>query len=89
MGAGVVSILRLPLSSVVIALLLTSRAGLAVAPLIIAVAVAYITTEVLDERRASVAEPASPLSGPHEVTRIGTIGSHPRSRGGLNDRHDD
>jgi H+/Cl- antiporter ClcA len=63
-GAGCVSILRLPLSSVVIALLLTSKAGLAVAPLIIvAVAVAYITTEVLAERRVSVAQTASAPGG--------------------------
>jgi len=51
MGAACVSMLRLPLSSVVIALLLTSSAGLAVGPLIIvAVTVAYITTEVLAAR---------------------------------------
>jgi H+/Cl- antiporter ClcA len=50
MGAACVSMLRLPLSSVVIALLLTSTAGLAVGPLIIvAVTTAYITTELLDE----------------------------------------
>ncbi|HEY6888416.1 MAG TPA: chloride channel protein [Solirubrobacter sp.] len=51
MGAACVSMLRLPLSSVVIALLLTSSAGIAVGPLIIvAVATAYITTEVLSAR---------------------------------------
>jgi H+/Cl- antiporter ClcA len=51
MGAACVSMLRLPLSSVVIALLLTSSAGLAVGPLIIvAVTAAYITTEVLAAR---------------------------------------
>ena len=44
--------LRLPLSSVVIALLLTSSAGVKVAPLVIvAVVIAYITIEVLYERR--------------------------------------
>jgi len=60
MGAACVSMLRLPLSSVVIALLLTVNAGLEVAPLVIvAVAVAYIATEVLSARRASVAETAS------------------------------
>jgi len=48
MGAMVVSILRLPLSSVVIALLLTSSAGIATAPIVIvAVVVAYITIESL------------------------------------------
>ena len=65
MGAACVSMLRLPLSSVVIALLLTSSAGLAVGPLIIvAVTTAYITTEVLAARlgagrqRAPAEEPA-------------------------------
>ena len=61
-GAACVSILRLPLASVVIALLLTTQAGLAIAPLIIvAVVVAYITTEVLYASRFSTTEP-SPLS---------------------------
>jgi chloride channel protein, CIC family len=60
-GAACVSILRLPLASVVIALLLTTQAGLAIAPLIIvAVVVAYITTEVLYASRFSTTEP-SPL----------------------------
>jgi H+/Cl- antiporter ClcA len=64
MGAGVVSILRLPLSSVVIALLLSSKAGLAVAPLIIvAVVTAYITTEVLSASRVSVAKTAPARGG--------------------------
>ena len=50
-----VSILRLPLSSVTIATLLSANAGLAVTPLVIvAVVVAYLTTETLtayvDER---------------------------------------
>jgi len=56
MGAGCVSILRLPLASVVIALLLTSQAGLALAPLVIVgVVAAYITTEILSARRVAVA----------------------------------
>ncbi len=47
-GAMCVSILRLPLSSVMIALLLTVSAGVAVAPLIIvAVVVAYLTSLAL------------------------------------------
>ena len=67
MGAACVSMLRLPLSSVVIALLLTSSAGLAVGPLIIvSVATAYITTEVLaarvDARRQrALAEKSAPV----------------------------
>ena len=56
MAAACVSILRLPLASVVIALLLTSQACLTVAPLIIvAVVVAYITTQVLSVRRVAQA----------------------------------
>ena len=58
MAAACVSVLRLPLASVLIALLLTSSAGVAVTPLIIvAVAVAYITTEVLAPRRTTLDAP--------------------------------
>jgi H+/Cl- antiporter ClcA len=47
-GAACVSVLRLPLASVMIATLLCSHAGLAVAPLIVvAVVVAYLTSEAL------------------------------------------
>ena len=47
-GASCVSILRLPLSSVVIALLLSVKAGLAIAPLVVvAVVVAYLASEAL------------------------------------------
>ena len=47
-GASCVSILRLPLSSVMIALLLSVKAGLAVAPLVVVgVVVAYLTSEAL------------------------------------------
>src|SRR3954451_3873909 len=47
-GAACVSVLRLPLTSVMIAALLCAKAGLAVAPLIVvAVAVAYLTSETL------------------------------------------
>ena len=47
-GAACVSVLRLPLASVMIATLLSAKAGLAVAPLIVvAVAVAYLTSETL------------------------------------------
>jgi len=55
MGAAVVAVLRLPLSSVVIALLLTAKAGIAVSPLVIvAVVIAYLTVEALDSRPFSV-----------------------------------
>jgi H+/Cl- antiporter ClcA len=72
MGAGCVSILKLPLSSVVIALLLTSQAGIAVAPLlIVAVTVAYITTEVLTANRVSLAEKAPPRGDKTRVAESG------------------
>jgi H+/Cl- antiporter ClcA len=59
MGAACVSMLRLPLSSIIIAMLLTSSAGLSVGPLIIvAVATAYVTTEVLAAHFAPAGEPA-------------------------------
>jgi hypothetical protein len=69
MAATTVAILRLPLSSVVITLLLTSRSGAAVAPIIIvAVVVAYITIETLDAVRSTlVRSPTNVTPGPrHE-----------------------
>ncbi len=58
MAAATVSALRLPLSSVILATVV-SQAGLAVAPLIIvAVVVAYIVTEELGARRGGTS--ASP-----------------------------
>jgi len=68
-----VSVLRLPLSSVMIALLLSASAGLAVAPLVIvAVVVAYLVTLTLsayvDNRIAAPAaaepEPAASAGSP-------------------------
>jgi hypothetical protein len=62
MAAVAVSILRLPLSATVIVLLLTSKAGLATAPLIIvAVVVAYITIQTLSATRGTA--PATPGAG--------------------------
>jgi hypothetical protein len=59
MGAVCVSMLRLPLSSVVIALLLSGGDAAATAPLIIlGVVVAYVTVELLDAYRASRVEVA-------------------------------
>lgn len=53
LGAACVSMLRLPLASVVLALLLTAQAGPGLAPLIIVgVAVAYLTTVALSGRSA-------------------------------------
>ena len=70
MAATAVSILKLPLSATVITLLLTSKAGIATAPLIIvAVVVAYITIQTLSAARgpaAPTAQAASPqAAAPH------------------------
>lgn len=68
MAASTVSILRLPLSSVVITLLLTSRSGAGVAPIIIvAVVVAYITIETLDVVRTRLRR--SPPAVPPGTTK--------------------
>ena len=70
MGAACVAVLRLPLASVMIATLLSAKAGLAVTPLIVvAVAVAYLTSETLtafvDARVGAAPAPASePTAGP-------------------------
>ena len=64
MAAGAVSILRLPLSATVITLLLTSKAGIATAPLIIvAVVVAYLTIQTLSPARGP-AEAGTPTAEP-------------------------
>ena len=71
MAATAVSILRLPLSATVITLLLTSKAGIATAPLIIvAVVVAYLTIQTLSAARgpAPAAAPAASPSPPHPRT---------------------
>ena len=77
MAAAAVSILRLPLSATVITLLLTSKAGLATAPLIIvAVVVAYLAIQTLSATRqppAPAAERASPPNpGPPRLHRRNT-----------------
>jgi H+/Cl- antiporter ClcA len=54
MGAAVVAVLRLPLSAVLLALVLTSGAGHGVEPLVIVgVVVAFLTTLALSRREAS------------------------------------
>jgi hypothetical protein len=58
-GAGTVAILRLPLSAVVVATLLTGNAGAGVTPLtIIGVVVAYLATLGLSSLQASRAAAA-------------------------------
>jgi chloride channel protein, CIC family len=75
-GAACVSVLRLPLASVMIASLLSFKAGFAVTPLIVvAVVVAYISTEVLtayaEARLAAgegAGEPELPATGASVTT---------------------
>jgi len=70
MGAGAVSVLRLPLSSVVLASLLVSKSGAGSEPLIIVgVVVAYVTTLVLTRPRAA-AEPVPAAPQPTTVTGV-------------------
>jgi H+/Cl- antiporter ClcA len=57
LGAGVVAVLRLPLSAVVLAVLFTAQSGVGVAPLIIVgVVAAYLVANVIDPR----GDPAAP-----------------------------
>jgi H+/Cl- antiporter ClcA len=64
MGAAVSAVLRLPLSAVVLAAVLTSGSGAGATPLIIVgVVVAYVTTLVLTAP-ASEPEPPAPAPGP-------------------------
>jgi H+/Cl- antiporter ClcA len=68
MGAGVASILRLPLSAIVVVALLSTSAGPGVEPLVIVgVVVAYVATLALAKLRAPAAitdEPADHVSKP-------------------------
>jgi chloride channel protein, CIC family len=71
MGAATVSVLGLPLSSIILALVV-SQAGLATAPLVIvAVVVAFITTKLLAARRLPEAGAATVAPG-HDAARTVT-----------------
>ena len=60
-GAAVVSVLRLPLSAVVLGVLLTLQAGPGAAPLVIVgVIAAYLTTQALDARGTDPSPPHAP-----------------------------
>jgi H+/Cl- antiporter ClcA len=77
LGAAVASVLRLPLSAVVLALLLTANSGAGAAPLVIVgVVTAYLTTLALTEGTtapAAVAEDPvnTPSDNPRAVARTG------------------
>ncbi len=60
-GAGTVAVLRLPLSSVVLATVLTGQSGLGVGPLIIVgVVVAYLVANLIDPRPEAPEPAAAP-----------------------------
>ena len=89
-GAACVSVLRLPLASVMIASLLCAKAGLAVAPLIIvAVVIAYLTTEALtafvDTRTAPPAMPLGRSSRSDEAPTRAVDQSRPHAARRPND----
>jgi H+/Cl- antiporter ClcA len=65
LGAAVVAVLRIPLSAVVLAALLTSQTGLGASPLIIVgVVVAYIVTDALSPRAPAPTPAAAPAPAP-------------------------
>jgi H+/Cl- antiporter ClcA len=71
MAATIAAVLRLPLAAVVIALLLTSSAGLAVTPLIIVAAVvSYVLAEMLETAFALPA-PKVPAAAGTESPKVG------------------
>jgi H+/Cl- antiporter ClcA len=65
LGAAVVAVLRIPLSAVVLAVLLTSQSGLGSSPLIIVgVVVAYIVTDAVSPRAPAPAPASAPAPAP-------------------------
>ena len=69
-GASTVAMLRLPLASVILAMIVT-QAGLTTAPLIIvAVVVAYIVTEVLGARRSPAPAPSPDVGTPANTSSV-------------------
>jgi H+/Cl- antiporter ClcA len=76
LGAAVVSVLRLPLSAVVLAVVLTSNSGLGADPLIIlGVAVAYLTTLAISPpAEVTGAEPATAAAQAAEPARSRVTG---------------
>ena len=84
MGAAVVAVLRLPLSAVVLATLLTNKGGSGAEPLIIVgVVVAYIVTVVLSE--ATTAKPADGTAAPAAAgagLAVTAVGAAERGTGG-------
>lgn len=60
MGAAVAAMLRLPLSAIVLAVLLTAHAGAGTAPLVVVgVVAAFLVTNLVDARPRAAGEPAA------------------------------
>jgi hypothetical protein len=79
MGAAVASILRLPLSAIVVAALLSTSAGPGVGPLVIVgVVVAYLATLALARSRAAVYGSERPVT-PTEEPQARTTAADPLS----------
>src|SRR5215510_8390979 len=69
MAAGCAAVLRLPLSSVVITLVLVSQVGVGITSLIVVAAVvAYVTVEALDDLKSRVRERATAEASPVQAT---------------------
>jgi chloride channel protein, CIC family len=78
MGAAVVAVLRLPLSAVLLALVLTSSAGHGVEPLVIVgVVAAYLTTLALSRRETPEADAAGDGPAPDEAPARGETSTAP------------
>ncbi len=80
MGASIAAVLRLPLSAVVIATLLTTKAGTGDEPLIIVgVVVAYIVTLIVSERLSSPAQHGVAAATTQQAAP-GAVGAVPAER---------
>ncbi len=80
MGASLAAVLRLPLSAVVIATVLTAKSGPGAGPVtIVGVVVAYLTAIAMDRRQAARApddaEPAPPSAGDEAASRAAPAGT--------------
>jgi H+/Cl- antiporter ClcA len=75
-GAGTVAVLRLPLSSVVIATLLTTHAGSNIEPLIIVGVVVAFIARLLMERSAAPATDAAPAPRPAPAPEVAAGSPH-------------
>ena len=77
MGAATAAVLKLPLSAIVLATLLTSKGGTGDEPLIIVgVVVAYIVALLMSRMESAAATSEQPAAGPAGASRSGEGGDH-------------